>query len=124
MPIIFAEYAIAGIRPQDLLEYSGEEGALYKEWLNSLDENTKLIINERKRAQARYEVVRDEILKSSPFLLEGKLPIGQIEKLGAEKYVLGVNQSQAFSVEDAEDYVREDNGIGLGVYGLDQGFYY
>lgn len=121
MPIIFAEYAIAGIRSGDLLEHP-EEAALYKEWLDSLDENTKLIINERKRAQGRYEVVRDTLLKSSPFLLEGKLSAEQAEKLGSEKYVLGVNQSQAFSIDDAKNYLKEDNGIGLGIYGLDQRF--
>lgn len=121
-PIIFAQYVIDGISPQDLSEYSEEEGALYKDWLDSLDENTKQIINERKRAQGRYEVVRDEMLKSAPFLLEGKLPAEQIKKLGSEKYVLGVNQSQAFSIEDAKDYLKEDNGIGLDMYGLDQRF--
>lgn len=121
MPIMFAEYAVAGIRPEDMSDYP-EEAALYTEWLNSLDENTKLIIEERKRAQGRYEIVRAEMLKSSAALLEGKLPAEQAEKLGSEKYVLGVNQSAVFSLEDAKDYLREDNGVGLGIYGLDQRF--
>ena len=121
MPVVFAEYAIEGIHPEDMAEYP-EEAALYAEWLNSLDENTKLIIEERKRAQGRYEVVKGEILKSSAALLEGKLPAGQAEKLGSQKYVLGVNQSQVFFIEDAKDYLEEDSGIGLGMYGLDQRF--
>lgn len=121
MPIMFAEYAIAGIRPEDMSDYP-EEVALYDEWLNSLDENTKLIIEGRKRAQGRYEIVKAEMLKSSAALLEGKLPAEQAEKLGSEKYVLGVNQSAALSLEDARDYLKEDNGVGLGMYGLDQRF--
>lgn len=71
-PILFAEYAIAGIRAQDLLKEHPEEAALYKEWLDSLDEDTKLIINERKRAQGRYDVVKGEMLKSCPDLLQGR----------------------------------------------------
>ncbi len=120
-PIIFAEYAIAGIRPEDITDDLAES-ALYREWLDSLDENTRLIINERKRAEARHDVIRDEILRLSPLLLEGKLPADQVKQLGCEKYVLGVNQSQAFSFEEARDYVKEENGIGLGIYSLDQRF--
>lgn len=121
-PIIFAEYAIAGIRAEDLSKEHPEEAALYQEWLGSLDEDTKLIINERKRAQGRYDVVKGEMLKSCPDLLQGKLPAEQANKLASGKYVLGVNQSQAFSIEDAKSYLKEDNGIGLGIYGLDQRF--
>ncbi len=120
-PILFAEYAIAGIRPEDMSNYP-EEAALYAEWLSSLDENTRLIIEERKKAQGRYDRVKEEMLRSSAALLEGKLPAEQAEKLGSKKYVLGVNQSAAFSIEDASGYLKEENGIGLGMYGLDQRF--
>lgn len=120
-PALFAEYVIAGIHPKDITD-DLEESALYGEWLDSLDENTRLIIDERKRAEERHEVIKGEILKSSPSLLEGRLPPDQVRQLGSEKYVLGVNQSMAFTVDEAQAYLREDNGIGLGIYGLGQRF--
>ena len=117
---LFAEFNTANIIPDDLPDL--EERALYKSWLSSLDENTRLILDERKQAQARHEVIKGVIVESAPHLFDGKLSSEQEERLGTDKYVLGINQSGTSSLGEAIDFLKEENGISLGIYGLDQKF--
>jgi hypothetical protein len=117
---LFAEFDTANIIPDDLPDL--EERALYKGWLGSLDENTRLILDERKQARVRHEVIKDVIVESAPYLLDGKLSSEQEERLGTVKYVLGINQSGTSSLSEAIDFLKEENGISLGIYGLDQRF--
>ena len=116
----FTEYAITGISPSDVTNPG--EGEQYSDWLSSIDDVTRINIKALGRFRDTHEKVRVKIIESSPYLLEGKLSPEQEDALQAKHYTLGFNQSGTFTLEDAEEYLGDNNGIETTTYGLDQRF--
>lgn len=117
---LFVEYDIEGVTPADLSDLA--EKTAYIDWLASLGQVDREILNERKSLRAHFEVVKQETLKTAPTLFEGKLPEKQAEKLGSDRYVIGVNQSGTTSTNEAIESIHATNGIELGIYNLAQRF--
>ena len=117
---IFAQWSIDGISPSDIAASS--ESEQYADWLNLIDDNTRLNIESLKKLHGMHETIRTEIAVSAPYLLEGKLSPEQEGALQAKHYTLGINQSSTFTLGDAEKYLGENNGIETTSYGLDQRF--
>lgn len=119
----YAEFfysAIAGIDPKDFHDLSTREA--YREWLATRSPNEVQQIEGRKDTKIEYSKTLERIKKTAPSLLEGKLPIVQLEKMQSERYVLGLNQSATMSLDDAIAEVQDNNGISLGIYNLNQRF--
>lgn len=66
----------------------------------------------------RHEKSRNELVRTAPELLAGRLPADLAEKLGSDQYFLGSNQTMAESAQEGADYLDSMGGIELGGYDL------
>ncbi len=106
------------------------DAAAYEEWLNGLSpDELKRVESARdsyQREKARYErwtQVHDKLITTVPELYWAKLP-GELEqRLDGKRYGLGFNQTGgAESIEEAEEYLRENAGVDTSNYDLTHRF--
>ncbi|MDB5177191.1 MAG: hypothetical protein JWN75_859 [Candidatus Saccharibacteria bacterium] len=112
--------AVNNVQPEDLDD--PKISKQYEQWLSTLTPHEVTNIEARKASRADYAANKERIAASTPRLLEGRLPDYQEQVLGEEHYVLGFNQSGTTSLEQATAYLKENNGISLGIYNLNQRF--
>lgn len=99
--------------------------AEFRDWFNQLPPERQAVLNnERIRLEAwntsvekGSEQAHEKLIALVPELYEAKLPEWLAEKLppGTE-YALGFNQSSASSIDDAEEYLEECNGVDVDGY--------